>query len=347
MTDAAARAVRPGQRGHALRFESSVTAISWIPSEAVEGPAKLPFEVGLTHYDEPPPDTIDDLEALRRADRFREANELRAFIAVDHGRIVDHGHLGRGHIGATTVRVGPIAVTFPGVQLPELRPEAVVGPTSVRFIQTVGGRMGLPAPRPIARKPYFQLWSAIAWTTLALTINSDGSSSHEVLGASPFPRHWIYGDSGTLVAKTGSMDFRKWFGETFDERTPWGGHESAALLTGVETALERRLSRTIMRDEEEPNIRVFEAGQILVAQGDPGDAIFLLLDGVVAIEIDQRMIAEIGPGAILGERAFLEGGRRSATLRAATRTRVAVAAPDRLSPSDLAEVAAGHRRELG
>ena len=56
------------------RFESSVTAISWIPSEAISGPSKIPFEAGFTHYDEPPPDRLDDLEELRKSDRFREAN---------------------------------------------------------------------------------------------------------------------------------------------------------------------------------------------------------------------------------------------------------------------------------
>ena len=62
------------------RFESSVIAVSWIPSEAITGPSKIPFEFGVTHYDEVPPDHLEDLEALRTTDRFREANELRAFI---------------------------------------------------------------------------------------------------------------------------------------------------------------------------------------------------------------------------------------------------------------------------
>ena len=39
-----------------MRIEGSVTAISWIPSEAIEGMPKLPFELGVGHYDEPPPD---------------------------------------------------------------------------------------------------------------------------------------------------------------------------------------------------------------------------------------------------------------------------------------------------
>ena len=120
----------------ATRFESSVTSISWIPSEAIEGLSKVPFELGVTHYDETPPDHLENLEELRTSDRFREANELRAFVEVDNGRIVGYGHLGQGHIGATTVRVGPAAVRFAAVQLPDLQPDPEVGDASVRFVQT-------------------------------------------------------------------------------------------------------------------------------------------------------------------------------------------------------------------
>jgi hypothetical protein len=50
-----------------MRVESSVTAISWIPSDAIEGMPKLPFELGVAHYDAPPPDHVEkgDLERLR------------------------------------------------------------------------------------------------------------------------------------------------------------------------------------------------------------------------------------------------------------------------------------------
>ena len=58
-----------------MRIQSSVTSISWIPSEAIRGVTKLPFEMGLAHYDDPPPDHIDSLEALREADRFRFCNQ--------------------------------------------------------------------------------------------------------------------------------------------------------------------------------------------------------------------------------------------------------------------------------
>src|ERR671936_102722 len=84
------------------RIESSVTAISWIPSDAIEGLTKEPFELGLFHYDDPPPDVLGDLERLRAADAFRIANELRAWIELEDGRIVGYGHAGKAPIRPST-----------------------------------------------------------------------------------------------------------------------------------------------------------------------------------------------------------------------------------------------------
>jgi hypothetical protein len=327
------------------RVESSVTAISWIPSEAIEGLSKVPFEFGVTHYDEPPPDQLEDLEELRKSDRFREANELRAFIDIEEGRIVGHGHLGQGHIGATTVRVGPAAIRFPAVHLPDLRPDPEVGPASVRFVQTVGGRMGLPTPRPVRHKPFVQFWPSIAWTTLALTIHADGTSSHELIGASPFPRHWVYGDDGALVQKSGVVDFNTWFNHSFGERTPWGESDSPAVVASVESALERRLSSSIMGGGRKPKIRMLAEGETLVEQGAEGTGMYLILDGMFVVEVDGEEVAEIGPGAVVGERAALEAGTRTATLRARTRARVAETTPDDLALEDLGTLASTHRKE--
>ena len=329
----------------ATRFESSVTSISWIPSEAISGPSKIPFELGVTHYDETPPDHLEDLEALRMGDRFREANELRAYIEVEDGRVIGYGHLGQGHIGATTVRVGPAAVRFAAVQLPDLRPEPDVGDDSVRFVQTVGGRMGLPTPRPVPHKPFVQLWPSIAWTTLALTINADGSSSHELVGASPFPRHWIYDHDGRLVEKTGVVDFAKWAHDAFGERTPWGAQDSPAIVTAVETELERSLHSGVMRGSAKPQIRSIKEGDTLVKQGDTGTEVFLILDGMFVVEADGNAIAEVGPGAIVGERASLLNGTRTATLWARTPGRVASVPADSLDPEALASLGATRRRE--
>lgn len=328
-----------------MRFESSVTAISWIPSEAIEGLAtKLPFEMGVAHYDAPLPDVITDLEELRQADAFRFANDLRAWVEVQDGRIVDHGQTGQGHIGATTLKLGSRQASFAAVPFPDLHPDPVVGPTSVRFVQTAGGRTGVPAPRRVRRKPFVQISAPTAWSTLALTIHADGSSEYEVLGASTFPRHWVYDHDGKLVAKTGTVDFKTWYRRAFGRHSPWGDEESPALVTEVESALERQLSTSLMAGGK-PKIRKVKEGAALVEQGAEGAELFLLLDGVLRVEVDGERVAEIGPGALLGERALLEGGRRTSTLRAVTPCKVAVAAAEALDRDALSEVSRGHRRE--
>jgi Cyclic nucleotide-binding domain len=324
-----------------MRFESSVTAISWIPSEAVEGLPKVPFSMGVTHYDDAPPDQIEDLDAMREADLFREANELRGYVEVEDGKIVDAGQLGRGHIGVTRMKVGPRKVSVAAVAMPTLQSEPEIGDGWARFTQTAGGRTGMPAPRHVHGKPFFQISSAIAWTTLALTIRADGSSEHELVGASPFPRHWIYDRDGKLVEKSGLIDFKEWYRKAFGGKTPWGDEDSDAFVTQVETALERELSQTVMREGAKPKrIGVDDA---LVEQDTEGTELYLLLDGVLAAEVDGETVAELGPGAIVGERAILEGGTRTATLRAVTPCKVVAFAAEQIEPSTLEELAAGRR----
>jgi hypothetical protein len=330
-----------------MRIESSVTSVSWIPSEAVRGMLMAAFRLGVAHHDEPPPGVLEDLEALRTADRFRFANELRAWIDLEGGRVVGRGHAGKGHMGSTALRLGRWDLTVRGVPIPDIRPEPQSGETWVRFVQTAGGRTGVAAPRRVRRKPFVQLVAPLAWTTLGLTIHADGSSEHEVIGASPFPRHWIYDHSGKVVAKTGLIEFKPWWRKVLAKRTPWGAANSPALVTEVESALERELSLRIMRGGAKPTIRNIKKGATLVDQGQPGNELFLLLDGVLRVEVDGNPLVEIGPGVILGERALLEGGVRTSTLRSVTPCKVAVARGDQVDPAALTELARGHRREGG
>jgi hypothetical protein len=327
-----------------MRIESSVTSVSWIPSEAVTGMTKLPFEVGFTHYDNPPPDVIEDLEGLGAADGFRFANRLGAWIEVQDGKIVDHGYTGGAVMGSTTVRLGKQA-TFAAVGFPDIRRDPEVSVTSARFVQTAGGRPAIPAPRRVRHPPFVQLKGPTVWTTLSLTLGIDGTSRYELAGASPFPRHWIYDDAGKLAQKAGLTDFKEWYRHAFGKHTPWGDEDSRALVTTAETALERELSHLIMSGGEKPKIKKLRKGKTLTEQGEEGDEVFLVLDGVLSVEVDGESLAELGPGAILGERAVLEGGVRTATLRAATKCKVAVAPAHRVDPDALTELSKHHRRE--
>ncbi|MBV8303751.1 MAG: cyclic nucleotide-binding domain-containing protein [Acidimicrobiia bacterium] len=331
-----------------MRLESSVTSVSWIPSEAIKGMVKLPFEVGAGHYDKPLPDVVDlkKLEKMRDDDQFRFANRLQAWIRVEDGRIIDFGQSGGTVLNSTHMKIGPKEVVFQATAFPDIRPKPKVTKTSATFVQTCGGRPGMPAPRRVRRKPYIQLRPPTVWTTLRLTLHADGRVEPELAGATPFPRHWIYDGEGKLIAKSGMIDFKEWYTKVFGKKhTPWGNEDSPAFVTTVETALERQLSSTIMRGGSKPKIKKVKEGATLVEQGQPGGELFLLLDGVLAAEFNGEKVNELGPGAILGERAILEGGTRTLTLRALTPVKVAVAPSDQIDKAALAKVASGHRKE--
>jgi hypothetical protein len=334
-----------------MRIEHSVVTVSWIPSDMLAGIGRLGTALHVAHNDPPPPDTLGAdaagaLERLRAEDRMRFANHLRVFVEVDErGTITDYGHLGAGMIGSTRVALGVGSVTVPAVLLPDRQPEPVVGDGWVRFTQTVGGRTGVPMPRPVRRAPFVQYRAPIVWTTLELTAYADGHSEWKLAGASAFPRHWVYDGGGTLVAKSSVADYKDWAARAFGDHTPWGDQDSPALVAAVETALERELSGVIMGGDFRSRRVDLDAGDTLVEQGQIDDRIFLLLNGVLVVEVDGEVLGEIGPGAVLGERAVLEGGRRTATIRAVTRCRLVAVPADRIDREKLVTLSGGHRRE--
>jgi hypothetical protein len=330
-----------------MRVESSVTSLSWIPQGATEGFNRLTFGLlRVAHFDAPPPEVLGDLDELQATDRFRFANRLEAWVEVQDGRIVDAGQAGGGRINVTKVGYGPASIAFTPVAMPDLRPDPEIGPSWARFVQTAGGGTGFPTPRRVRQPPYVQIAPAIPWTTLALTIHADGTAEHRLVGASSFPRHWVYDHSGRLVAKSGFIDYDTWWREAFGTHTPWGAEDSAPVVTAVESALERQLSVAVI--DAKPRFRRLQAGRTLVEQGERGEELFLLFDGVLRVEVDGKPVAEVGPGAILGEMALLRDGRRMATLRAVTPCRVAVVPKDQIDRPALEELAKGRmpRHEL-
>jgi hypothetical protein len=184
------------------------------------------------------------------------------------------------------------------------------------------------------------------WTSLALTIYADGSAGHELLGASSFPRHWIYDAAGKVLGKSALIDFKTWYRTATLARSPWSGHENAVLAAEAETPLERRLSLAIMRGGgPQPRAAKVKANEVILAEGQAGDEVLLVLDGMVEVEASGTALAQLGPGAILGERALLERGQRTATVRALTDCRIVSVPATALPLEDLRELATGHHRE--
>jgi len=74
-------------------------------------------------------------------------------------------------------------------------------------------------------------------------------------------------------------------------------------------------------------------GEILMRQGDDADGVFILIDGRLTVTLereeddDETHIADLEPGTIVGEIALVAGGRRTATVRASERSRLAAIDP--------------------
>jgi CRP-like cAMP-binding protein len=63
---------------------------------------------------------------------------------------------------------------------------------------------------------------------------------------------------------------------------------------------------------------MYSPGQNIVSEGQSGGPFFCITEGRASVIVDDKKINELGPGAYFGEMAMLEGGTRSATIRAET-----------------------------
>ncbi len=227
-----------------MRITSSITSVSWIPEGSVTGLARVPFSLGVTHYDDRPPARLGDIEALRGDPNVREVNRLEAWIEVRDGRIVRSGYgENAGFVGSTTLDMGFTRVTVPGRARAALRRRPLVSSHTARFVQTVGGRTGMPFPRLTARPPFVAWNSSTAWTTLVLTLNANGRKDGWLLGASPFPRHFLYDEDGNLTGDTSVTDFSWWFSTHYGRETPWGGYDLEPLtIREFATARDREVA---------------------------------------------------------------------------------------------------------
>ena len=60
----------------------------------------------------------------------------------------------------------------------------------------------------------------------------------------------------------------------------------------------------------------FEAGEPIVRQGEPGDAMFVVVSGTAEVDVGGRFHS-LGPGSFFGEMALLTSRARIATVKAA------------------------------
>jgi CRP/FNR family cyclic AMP-dependent transcriptional regulator len=80
--------------------------------------------------------------------------------------------------------------------------------------------------------------------------------------------------------------------------------------------------------------RRFKRGEVIFHIGDPGDALFVMVEGEVKISLpsetgEEAFLATLGKGDVFGELALLDGAPRSATATAISATETVVLPRDR------------------
>ena len=328
----------------AMRIEPASPSVSWIPSDLIEGMGKMATRMKLAHHDPPPPDALGaescrshSLE-LRADDRFRFANHLRA---VDRGRRRRQHHrlrlLRRRHDRRDDGRSRCRARSrIPAVKLPDRRTDAEA---------TTPSRCGSRRPPAAAPACRCRAPSAAAVRAVPRADRVDHARADDLRRRPPRGqdrrRVRLSPALGLRRRRTARRQERRRRLQGLDERafgkhTPWGDEDSPALVTEVETRSSASCRTRSCAAAPSPRSARVKEGTTLVEQGDAtGDELFLLLDGVLVVEVDGEPLAELGPGAVLGERAVLEGGRRTATLRAVTDCKVAAVPVDQIDPQRL------------
>jgi PPM family protein phosphatase len=74
--------------------------------------------------------------------------------------------------------------------------------------------------------------------------------------------------------------------------------------------------RELLRIMQAAEVLEYEAGQEVVRQGDRGDQLFIVIDGLVHIQRGEQLLSEVGPGEHFGEMALIRAAPRSATVKA-------------------------------
>jgi len=67
---------------------------------------------------------------------------------------------------------------------------------------------------------------------------------------------------------------------------------------------------------------LYEAGQLIFEEGQPGNVMYAIIEGEVEISVKGQPIDLVGPGGIIGEMALVDDSPRSGTARAKTQAKL-------------------------
>ena len=86
-----------------------------------------------------------------------------------------------------------------------------------------------------------------------------------------------------------------------------------------EVGLFQGLSRTELREiADGAREELFSPNQDIVQEGQSGGPFFCITEGRADVLVEGKKMGDLGPGSYFGEMSLIEGGTRSATIRATT-----------------------------
>lgn len=77
-------------------------------------------------------------------------------------------------------------------------------------------------------------------------------------------------------------------------------------------------SKLLRISHDRREARSYAAGQSIFSEGQPGDSMYVVLEGEVDLLINGQLVEKLGSGGVLGEMALLESAPRTATAVART-----------------------------
>ncbi len=76
---------------------------------------------------------------------------------------------------------------------------------------------------------------------------------------------------------------------------------------------------------------LYEPGQIIFEEGQPGNVMYAIIDGEVEITMNGKLVDLVGPGGIIGEMALVDDSPRSGTARAKTQSKLVAISQNRFT----------------
>ena len=97
-----------------------------------------------------------------------------------------------------------------------------------------------------------------------------------------------------------------------------GGRLSEKDKWNRAAVFDRKLMADLERQFEDKPPSLHPLNKVIVKEGDKGVFMYVVIDGVVAISISEKIVEKIGPGGVFGEMALVDQSARVATAVAET-----------------------------